>query len=68
MFKRLDFSYHLAHDLKKISVIRNIGHTIRSIEEKIRPKILWGCPFLAYDTLVNVYVDLLVFTRIAGTS
>ena len=28
-----------------------------------------GCQKMAWDvTLVNVYVDLLVFTRIAGTS
>ena len=25
-------------------------------------------PFIVYFTLVNVYVDLVVFTRIAGTS
>ena len=35
--------------------------------EKIRPLTLCG-PDTPKLTLVNVYVDLVVFTRIAGTS
>ena len=56
----------------KIRSYNKDGHHAHVWQNRFKNLLLWNQkandPMPWYITLVNVYVDLLVFTRIAGTS
>ena len=54
--------------LKGLIFISGRGSAVSSVQEWISGNIRVSMVVCAMHTLVHVYVDLVVFTRIAGTS